>query len=239
MRGIGLFEGPPRLEGAEASPQPRRESRWSWVVAALVAACLFGVLGWVLPTPGGSLIVPTAIVAGVGVGIAVGGATFLRLRGATGRPGLFAGSIVLLGVLASVWTFQFSLPTQMALDTGASSQAEQALLQVQRGRTNPDGVPLHPCRVVRSGNIGPLTAPYTQCATSTGVAAFGRTRVNFVFFTPVETRLRGLAYTNFGPATFLDECYRHLVGDWWMFNQGDPTNPAVPCPIGYKFHGGP
>jgi hypothetical protein len=50
---------------------------------------------------------------------------------------------------------------------------------------------------------------------------------------------KGISFTDRGPDIFLDECYKHLVGSWYMFTWGDLSNPASSCPIGYEFHGGP
>jgi hypothetical protein len=59
---------------------------------------------------------------------------------------------------------------------------------------------------------------------------------HFVIYSPIGTRAQGLGYTDRGAETFLDECYRNLVGQWWMF-VGDAASGG--CPIGYQFHGGP
>lgn len=229
---LDLFDGPAWVEAPDASPvTARRVPGWLCAGSTLMMGIALGCLGLVLPVPGGSLIGPTAAVAGIGVTTASVGAIVLIRRGATGQSVLFAVLVLLLAGLASLWTFQFSLPAQMARDTSALSRAQQAIRQVQHGRVAAHGVPLHPCQVVRTGSIGPLVAPYRQCATSYRGASF-------VVYSPVGTRVRGVAYSTIGTAIFEDQCYRHLVGDWWVFNDGNPSNPGDPCAFGYTFHGG-
>jgi len=65
-------------------------------IVALVAFVL-GYLGWVLPSPGGSLVVPTLIVFGIGC---AAGITCWIVTGSRAT----AVAILGLSVLASVWT---------------------------------------------------------------------------------------------------------------------------------------
>ncbi|HLX88453.1 MAG TPA: hypothetical protein VKR22_08385 [Acidimicrobiales bacterium] len=237
---LDLFDGPPWTESTDLpGPTHRRTPLWWFLIAAVLVGAFLVWLSLVLPVPGGSVLVPTGIVVGVGVAIGAGGGIVLLACRELGGSGVFAASVFLLTALTGIWTFELSLPFQMAwASSSSSSQVKQILGNLERGPKNVDGVPLDPCQVVRTGSIGPLSAPFDQCATSTYVGAFGSKRVNFVLFTLVGVRTQGLAYTNIGPATFEDECYRHLVGDWWAFNGGDPANPAGPCSLGYSFHGG-
>lgn len=235
--GLGLVEGPQSVNARDPStPAVHPLPAWLLVAAIFVVGLLLGYLGLVLPAPGGSLIVPAGFVTTVAVAVAVVGGTYLFVHGARGQSGLFVGVVLLLAAIAWAWTFEFSLPAQMAWDARASSQAQEALRQVQQGPVDARGIPLHPCRILQAGSIGPLGAPYDECATSY-VDGFGN-RVNFVLFTPLGARTQGLAYTNIGSATFEDQCYRHLLGDWWAFSGGDLSNPMNPCPFGYEFHGG-
>jgi len=185
-------------------------------------AIVLGYLGWVLPSPGGSLVVPTLIV--FGIGCAAGIACWII-------PGSWATAVAVLGVtvLASVWTFSFSLPASMAWDSNATSQAQTALQQLASAPRNQYGVPLRPCSTMVTGSIGPIGAPYRQCPVSTPEG-------HFVIFTTAGLTGRGLGYTDVGAATFPDECSRHLTGEWWMFTQD--SSGAGGCPIGYQFHGG-
>lgn len=228
--GLGLSERTRGVDGHNPSPTLHPIPVWLLVVAILVVCLLLGYVGFVLPAPGGSLLGPAGLVAAIGVLVAAIGGTYLFVRGARVQAGWFMSIVILLTAGASVWTFEFALPARMAWDASAPSQAQQALRQAQRGPVNA------PCRVLRAGSIGPLGAPYNECPV-TYASGFG-SRVNIVRFTRLGTTTQGVAYTNIGPATFDDECYRHLAGDWWAFNGGDLSNPSDPCPFGYAFHGG-
>ena len=195
------------------------------VIGALLIlmALVLGYLGWVLPSAGGSLVVPTLIVIGIGCVLAVALTFFTR-------------SLVLLLVamvvvaLASIWTFSFSIPASLTWDSAATSHAEAVLAQLGSSPKTIKGVsPPHPCSIVRSGTVGPIDAPYRMCSDFTPEG-------HFVTFTAVGHNDQGLGYTDVGASTFEDECSRHLVGKWWMFN--GHTNGLGSCPIGYQFHGG-
>jgi hypothetical protein len=189
----------------------------------LLSALLLGVLGWILPTAGGSLVIPTLIVFAIGCAI---GGTFWFVSGAWAPlVGLAA-----ITAVASVWTFAFSLPTAMALDSSATSQAQAALAQLGSSPRGQSGVPLHPCETEGVGSIGPIKAPYTRCAVSTPGG-------HSVRFTEVGHE-GGISYTDVGAADFPDECTRHLTGEWWMFVVESKDAPGG-CPIGYHFQGGP
>ena len=194
------------------------------VTSAIVALVAIGLayLGWVLPSPGGSLVVPTSVV--LGIGCAAGIACWII----TGR---WATTAAVLGVtvLAAVWTFSFSLPARIAWDSNATSQAQTALQHLASSPRNPYGVPLRPCSTMGTGSVGPIDAPYRECAVSTPEG-------HFVIFTAAELTGRGLGYTDIGAATFPDECSRHLTGEWWMFTR--ESSGTGGCPIGYQFHGG-
>jgi hypothetical protein len=103
-------------------------------------------------------------------------------------------------------------------------------MQLKSAPKDSGGVPLHPCSVVTSGSIGPLPAPYRQCAISTSEGQIVR------FTATGDMSGHGLAYTDVGATTFEDECSRHLVGKWWMFDGN--SNQTGTCPFGYQFRGG-
>jgi hypothetical protein len=189
----------------------------------LVTAIGLGVLGWILPTPGGSLAIPTLIVFGIGCAIGV----VLWIGSVTWTP---LACIAVITVTASVWTFAFSLPTAMILDSGATSQAEAALAQLASSPRGRYGIPLRPCVTEEVGSVGPVSAPYSRCAVSTPEG-------HVVLFTAVGHN-GGVGFTDRFAATFLDECTRHLAGKWWMFTV-ETKGTAGGCPIGYQFHGGP
>lgn len=190
-------------------------------IVALVAIFL-GYMGWVLPSPGGSLAVPTLIVSGIGC--AVGVACWII----TGRRAA-AVAVLAITAAASVWTFAFSLPASVAWDSNATSQAQTALQELASSPRNQYGVPLRPCSTTITGSVGPIGAPYRECAVSTPEG-------HFVIFTPAGQTGRGLGYTDTGAATFPDECSRHLTGEWWMFTRDSSGTGG--CPVGYQFHGG-
>lgn len=219
--------------------EPRDEDlHTSWrhelhaVVLAALIGILLGYLGWTLPRPGGSLIFPTLIVAATGASTVAVSVAFAIWRPRRLRLVTLAPLLTVFTVIAAVWTFQFSLRASMAWDASATPRAQAVLFGLNHGNEN-ETVPPHPCSYIATGSIGPLVAPYRQCAISTSEG-------HFVTFTAAGSMpSRGISYTDRGPETFLEECYKHLVGHWWMFVGADLSNPASPCPFGYQFHGGP
>jgi len=200
-------------------------------IAGVLVGFILGYLGWVLPSPGESLVTPTLIVAGTGLGISVCGALFAFLPPHRLEAVTWAGVVLTFTLLASVWTYQFSLPAHVAWDSSSTARAKAILFRLNQGNLNVT-VPPQPCITFTKGSIGPLDAPYRACATSTSEG-------HFVMFTTGGVRSRGITYTDLGAETFLDECFKHLDGSWYMFTSGDLSNPANPCPIGYEFQGGP
>lgn len=216
-------------EPEQAGPVVHRRSEVVALVAALTVGVALGCLGWVLPTVGGSLATPTLIVFGIGAGVTLVGwvvASFVPQRRAAW---VFAVTVGLSTVLATVWTIEFSLPAAVALDADASQEAQQALLRVQAEPKNAEGVRPHPCQEVSHGSIGPLEAPYQECAVSVSEGRF------VTFRSPARTP-GGLTYTESGLAAFADECVRHLVGSWWMFSPD--TSGIGDCGFGYWYYGG-
>jgi hypothetical protein len=215
-------------DAAAPPPTPRRAR--VGVVAGLVVGVCLGVTGWLAPSPGASLAVPALTVFGAGATLAMAAwvmASFVPQRRAVWGFSLTVGVCTLL---ATVWTVEFSLPTSMAMDGSATMEAQAALIRVEHGPKGPEGVPLHPCTTVTAGSVGPLPAPFRECAVSTFVG-------HFVTFTAVGAGVpHGIAYTDIGAATFQDECSRQLTSKWWMFTaEGSGTGE---CPWGYSYHGG-
>lgn len=116
--------------------------------------------------------------------------------------------------------------------SAATQTAKAILYNLNHGNLSMT-IPRQACTSVASGHIGPLTAPYNVCPVSTAEGHF----VNFVAVGASPTY--GISYTDRGSDTFLDECYVHLLGKWWEFRDADLSNPASPCPGGWRFHGGP
>ena len=117
-------------------------------------------------------------------------------------------------------------------DSAATMTAEFILENLNHGDLAATGF-LHPCSSVGSGRIGPLNAPYKICAISTPEGHF----VNFT--EEGATPEYGMSFTDRGPLTFSDECYRHLLGRWWEFRSADLSNPKAPCSGDWRFEGGP
>lgn len=206
---------------------PRRRPSWPVTVGALATlGLILGVLGWLLPSPGRSLAVPTLIV------LATGCAAVLIYWFGVSRSGRHldwkvAVAILGIAVVASIWTFAFSLPASLVWNSGATLQARAAIARPNRPTKNPADESYLPCSVVRSAPIGPLDAPYQVCVGSD----------KDVSFVTLGRPYRGLAYTHDGAKTFPDECSRHLIGMWWMFVED--TSGIGNCPFGYQFQEGP
>jgi hypothetical protein len=192
-------------------------------VLLLLIAVVLAYLGWVLPDPGGSLAIPTLIVFGIGSLVA------LAIWIVTGSIAI-AMTAIGLSVVASVWTFEFSMPAKVAWGSSATAQAQAVLLPLATAPRNSFGVVPEQCSMHLTGSVGPLAAPYRECALSTPEGSLVR-------FTATRGPIRGLGYTDLGGATFPDECSRHLTGQWWMFT--GTTSGTGDCPIGYQFNGGP
>ena len=200
-----------------------RVPRWFTAGILFVTAIVLGSLGRVLLNPGGSLAIPTLIVLGVGGAI---GITYWIVTGS----GTTAVALAAITLAASVWTFAIALPVSVALDSSANSQAHAAFVQLASAPRSRYGIPVHPCSTKLEGSVGPLDAPYRVCAVSSPEG-------HFVLFTVIGQSARGLGITDRGAATFLDECSRHLIGEWWMFT--GRTRGTGGCPFGYQFRGGP
>jgi hypothetical protein len=203
-------------------------------VAVVVIGITLGAIGTELVTPGQSLAVPTAIVAVVGGGIVLVSWVVASFRAARQAGWILAVGAAVVTVLACLWTFEFAIPAGIEW-SNATAQAQDVFNRLQHSPRNFHGtVAPQPCTVHTTGSVGPVSAPYEECAIWTPVGH----EVSFVATGP--TAKGGLAYTDRPAAFFADECERHLVGKWWMFapstdSSGDPGS----CYFGYRFHGGP
>jgi hypothetical protein len=218
----------------ERLPGSTPSARWAAAVTVVVIGIGLGALGTMLVTPGQSLAVPTAIVAAVGGGIMLVAWVVASFRAGRQAGWIFAVGAAVVTVLGCLWTFEFALPTSIEW-SDATAQAQAIFIGLQRSPENFHGtVPPQPCVVHTTGSVGPLSAPYRECAVWTPVGH----EVTFTANSP--NSFRGLAYTDRPSVFFADECERHLVGKWWMFapstvSNGDPGS----CYFGYQFHGGP
>ena len=173
----------------------------------------------------------------LGVELVLAGCSWIVACFTPSRRGLwiFAVATGIFSALAASWTFWFSLPAAMWSDSGAVHQAQNALIKLSREPKNSYGVPINHCWRIETGDIGPLSAPYQECAISTRVS--GKAFVE-VSLTSVRSSNDSVDYTNSGDGSaFLDSCYRHLIGPWWMASSD--RSGVGNCPIGYQFHGGP
>lgn len=189
-----------------------------------------GYLGWTLPDVGGSVIVPTLIVFAIGAILTIAGSALVRLLDLLR---VLAISSLVITVLATIWTFQFSLAMRLQF-SNATAQAIAVLNSAEHSSSNLHGtVPVQPCTVHASGSIGPLPAPYRECVTYT-------TEGHSVRFTRVGSESGGLAYiVDLGRNVdaFPDECVRPLIGHWSMVTVPKSDGSSL-CPIGYKDSGG-
>jgi hypothetical protein len=198
------------------------------VIAGVVVGLVLGYLGWVLPTPGGSFLIPTLIVAGAGILVLlVGGLFALHLNHQS--LWVFCVTVLVLTIAASIWTFAFSMPASVAWDANATHEAQVVLARVNAEPKTSAGIPIKACWTVRQGSIGSLRAPYSECGVSTREG-------HYVTFGSIGYN-GGLGYTDRGAATFPDACSRHLTGEWWVYRS--ETNGEGGCPVGYRFQGGP
>jgi len=217
----------------ERLPGSTPTARAAAAATVVVIGLLLGTLGTVLVTPGHSLAVPTAIVAAVGGVIVLVAWVVASFRAARQAGWILAVGTAVVTLLACVWTFEFAIPAAVEW-SNATAQAQDALVRLQHSSQNVHGtVPAQSCTVHTSGSVGPLGAPYKECAVWTAVGHA------VTFFPSSPNASGGLMYTDRPLVFFADECTRHLVGSWWMFapstdSGGDPGS----CYFGYRFHGG-
>ena len=155
------------------------------------------------------------------------------MRWAVWRLGVGLLSVVALGGCAANTPILRASEDSLGPSSAATRTAKTILYNLNHGDLRMTALPAPRCITVRSGHVGPLKAPYRICATSTAEGHF----VNFVAVGASPEY--GISFTDRGPETFLDECYVSLLGDWWEFRFANSSNPATPCPSGWRFHGGP
>jgi hypothetical protein len=187
------------------------------VLLTMLVALLF-YLGWILPRPGQSLAGPTVICLIIG-----GSATLIGWL--CFRQVFLAVSMLIVSLSAATWTIELSLPLQIWSST-ATIQAQLAVHDLHSSSHHSTPSAKGNCSDHATGHIGPLDAPYRQCAYDSGGA-------RFVVFTSLPLAEWGLEYST--SSALPDECSRHLTGPWWMFSQ--PHHPGNGCPIGYSLQG--
>jgi len=183
-------------------------------LSAVAIGLVAGYVGWMLVTPGASLVLTCIIVAAISlVGLLIGW-RWLRSPGDRTTRRLSVTATAIFGIAAVWWTYAFAMPAAMAWDTAATPQAQRALIGIPVDKTQ--------CIAVMNGSVGPLRAPYNRCATSASLA--GSVVYYYAMSGPRTDAdpYRGLVFTE-GPASgLLDECVGHLTGDWYAFT-ADPS----------------
>jgi multisubunit Na+/H+ antiporter MnhB subunit len=195
------------------------------LIALLAMAFLCGIVGFVFSSPGGSIVLPTILVAFVALFLTVVGWVALS---AVNSPLIRIGFVVLailVGVSACWWTYTSALSAQIAQDASATTQAVTAL----RGASSANSAQ---CRTLTGDDFGPIRAPYSECATPAPAGGF-------VTYASVESDGKGLpahsvdrgVVFNLGPVSNLTGlCVRHLVDGWWAW-----ANSAGQCSTGYQY----
>jgi hypothetical protein len=190
----------------------------------VLSSLTLGLLGWQLPSPGGSVVVPTLIV------FAIGSTSALIWWIVLGNWRMVTAAMAIT-VVASIWTFQFAVPASVTWLSGATQSASAAIARLSVSRAGDSTVGPEQCSLVQTGSIGPLRAPYRQCTASTPAGSF------VTYDAVVGGSHQGIGYTDAGAQTFPDACVRHLTGRWWAFAfTADGTGA---CRIGYTFQGAP
>ena len=208
-------------EASSSSRERRkRKSDLLLIVAATVVCLVAGTVSWLVVQPGQDLLRPLA--ADLIIVILFGAACYEKLRRGN-RKDRFRISVLVvsLAVVSMCWTYFGVLPASVSFDSSAAKAVLQEIAHKDVG-----------CRLVKSGSVGLLTAPYSICRNT---APSG----SMVMFA-VNDLQRGYAYlsgrTN-GVNWFPEECSRHLIGRWWAF-YSDPLLVLDGCPFGYSAHGG-
>lgn len=113
-----------------------------------------------------------------------------------------------------------------AADPGvAATKAAQHLLDA--ASVSPKSGP--PCSIIKSGKIGPLSAPIYWCAYPTGAG-------DVVKYSSSPLGNSGIAYHPGSAATLAlyDDCVFAIGTNWWMYERADPG-----CPSRYRLVSGP
>ena len=194
------------------------------IAGALVFGAVDGYLAYITESPGTSLAGHCLLVASIAVVVAAVGWRLLRSKNHKIRL-VFAVSFLAAGFLATWWAWSFAMPAAMSWDSSATPRALGALKGI--------GVDRSVCVNVTSGSIGPLHAPYRQCAVIGGTGSLveftAQSQGNKADVSPY----RGLIFSDQPESTFSDECTRHLVGEWYAYT-ADPSGMT-----GYTCHQGP
>lgn len=201
---------------------PLLSPRRSWVSALVALVLVELVLRWVLVIFGGSFLVDALVICGAGLAFLVVGWSWLSNGSRRNKPQVFAGGAVMLTGVMAFWTYHSSIPVPSA----AATRAAQGFLD--NAKIGPKtGAP---CLTIKTGNIGPLSAPIYSCAFPDG--AHG----GVVKYSSSPLGNEGIAYHPGSIATLslYDDCVRSIGGNWWLYQRASPD-----CPLHYQLISGP
>ena len=179
-------------------------------IAVLAMAFLCGIVGFIFSSPGGSIVLPTILVALLALILTAVGWMALSSVNSPLIRFAFAVLAILVGVSACWWAYTSALSVQITQDSAATVQAVTALRAASIAGAAQ-------CRTVTNADLGPIRAPYSRCATPG--------RGGFVTFASLESDAAGL------PA--------HMVDAGLAFDQGPQTNLSGPVrtPPGWQLVG--
>lgn len=213
---------PTVAEEIHASQKGRRTRRLKLasLPATICVDLVAGCVAWGLVRPGESLLWPTALVAFIAVLPLIAFYYSLKPLGGWKRHRRLSLSVAASCVIPILWSYFGVLPASVSWNSTAASWIHTSIQEGAQG-----------CRVVSTGSVGFLSAPYKVCVNQDGSNST-------VQFSTMDLS-RGYAYvqgkTNLN--WFPDQCARELLlPHWWAFY--NPAQSANSCPFGFPAHGG-
>ncbi len=209
-------------EEVHTSQEGRRTHQLK-IVSLTATVCIdlvAGYVAWQLVRPGESLLWPTALVALIAVVPATAFYYLLKSVGGWKRRRSLSVSVAASCAIPVLWSYFGVLPASVSWNSTAASWIHTSIQEGAQG-----------CRVVSTGSVGFLSAPYKVCVNQDGTNSIVR-------FSTLDLS-RGYAYvqgkTNLN--WFPDQCSRELLlPHWWAFY--NPAQSANSCPFGFSAHGG-
>ena len=186
-------------------------------------AATFGVdlvavyVAWRLVRPGESLFWPTGLVVIIMALVATAWHLSLKSRGGWKRHRILSLFVAASCLVPVFWAYFGVLPASVGWNATAAHWIRVSSRDATEG-----------CRVVTSGSVGFLSAPYKVCVNRDGA--------NFIVrFSTIDSS-RGYAYVQ-GPSWFPDQCASELLlAHWWVYYVHAPTD--LNCPFGVWMNGG-
>jgi hypothetical protein len=179
-----------------------------------------GYVAWQSVRPGESLLGPTALAALIMFLPAAGWFVVIKSNGGWRGHRTLAIGVAVLCIVPVLWSYYGVLPASVSLDATAAHWIQTSIRE-----SSPS------CRVVSSGSVGSLDAPYKVCVYRDGT--------NYMVQFVTMDLSRGYAYVKGASdlSWFPDQCARELlVPHWWSFYIPSPT--AMGCPFGFSARGG-